>query len=90
MRLRLPHLLALGLVALVALPASAAGKARKPRRLGSASFSIAACKKKTVKVKLNATGKRLARHERRLTAYVVATVGVQTVTTKVTLKAPRK
>lgn len=70
--------------------AAAAGRARKPRRLGAAPFSIAAGKKKTVKVELNATGKRLARHKRRLTAYAVATVGVQTVTTKVTLKAPRK
>jgi hypothetical protein len=70
--------------------AAATGKARTPRRLGSAPFSIAAGRKKTVKVKLNATGKRLARHKRRLTAYALATVGVQTVTTKVTLEAPRK
>lgn len=57
--------------------------------MGAARFSIAACKKQTVKIKLNAAGRRLARHKRRLTAYAVATVGDQTVTTKVTLEAPR-
>jgi len=40
-----------------------------------------------VKVKLNAAGRRLARHKRRLTAYGIATVGGQTVTTRVTLEA---
>jgi len=62
----------------------------KLRRLGAAHFSVAAGKKETVKVKLNAAGRRLARHKHRLTAYAVATVGGQTVTTRVTLEAPRR
>ena len=69
--------------------AAAAGMPRKPKRLGAAQFAVAAGKKKTVKVKLNPAGRRLARHKHRLTAYAVATVGGQTVTTKVTLEAPR-
>ena len=69
--------------------AAAAAQPRKPKRLGSARFAIAAGRKKTVKVELNAAGRRLARHKRRVTVYAVATVGVQVVTTKVTLKAPR-
>ena len=73
----------------IPVAAVAAAKPRKPKRLGSARFAIAAGKKKTVKVKLNAAGRRLARHRRRVTVYAVATVGVQVVTTKVTLEAPR-
>jgi hypothetical protein len=42
-----------------------------------------------VNVKLNAAGRRLARHKHRLTAYAVAPVGGQTVTMKITLEAPR-
>ena len=61
-----------------------------PKRLGATHFSVAAGKKQTVKLKLNAAGRRLARHKRRLTAYAVATVGGQTVTTRVTLEAPRR
>jgi hypothetical protein len=70
--------------------AAAAGTPRKPKRLGATHFSVAAGKKKTVKVKLNAAGRRLARHRHRLTAYAIATVGGQTVTTRVTLEAPRR
>jgi hypothetical protein len=69
---------------------AAAGTRRKPERLGTARFSIAAGQKKTGKVKLNVAGRRLARHKHRLTAYAVATIGGQTVTTRVTLAASRR
>lgn len=69
--------------------ATTAGTPREPKRLGAAHFSVAAGKKRAVKVKLNAPGRRLARHKRRLTADAAATVGGQTVTTQVTLEAPR-
>ncbi len=70
--------------------AAAAATARRTRRLGSARFSIPAGRRRAVKVRLNAAGKRLITRRHRLTAYAVATVGVQVTSTKVTLKAARK
>jgi hypothetical protein len=71
-----------------AATAAAAGGARKPRRLGSARFSIPAGAKRSVKLKLNGAGRKLVRRRHKLTAYLVATVGVQAVSTKVTLRRP--
>ena len=64
----------------------AAKKAKKPKVYGSSSFSIPAGKTKSVKVKLNAAGrKRLGRHKS-LSLTVTAKVGSHTVSSRVTFK----
>lgn len=61
-------------------------QAKKPVVLGSAKFSVGAGKTKSVSVKLNTAGRKLARKHGKHTVYETATVGGVPVTTKVTLK----
>lgn len=61
-------------------------KAKKPVVLGSAKFSVGAGRTKSISVKLNAAGRKLARRHGKQTVYETATVNEVPVTTKVTLK----
>jgi hypothetical protein len=63
-----------------------ATKTSKPVVLGSARFSVAAGKTRSVTVKLNAAGRKLARRHGKQTVYETATVAKTAVTTKVTLR----
>lgn len=77
-----------GTLALQSGPAAGAARAAaKPKVYGSAHFSIPAGTKRAIKVKLNAAGRKFAKHKKKLTLYARAVVSGKSFALKVTLKA---
>ncbi len=69
---------------------AAAARARAPKLYGSAHFTIKAGKKGSIKVKLNAAGRKLVGHRSSVTLYATAKLsGGQVVTAKLKLKRTR-